>query len=134
MLSSALIAMASLLSLQTARDFVNQFCTGINGTGTCTTLTLDDSCTNTTGVQSLVLQADAACQVFPQAGCAFTFGSTPVLQEFSDISRDLTSLGVISSIKCLEDVGTVNGFQAGSPQDIAQEAKDTAEGIPIVGP
>ncbi|KAK7019623.1 hypothetical protein R3P38DRAFT_3199289 [Favolaschia claudopus] len=71
MFFSASIAVVSALSLSAfsaplaSRARLNpQFCTGTNGSGTCKPITLE-SCTNTPGVQSLVLNADADCAAFP---------------------------------------------------------------------
>ncbi|KAJ7861463.1 hypothetical protein B0H14DRAFT_2576039 [Mycena olivaceomarginata] len=135
MFFSASIALASVLSFTltsmtvtgapvTARArVVPQFCTGPNGTGTCTPL-------NANG--SLIINADADCLAFTLQltssahNCA---GGIP-REQFSDDSQDLAGSG-IRSVNCDEFPGTVNGFTAGSAIDIAQEAQDTANGIAI---
>ncbi|KAJ7844889.1 hypothetical protein B0H14DRAFT_3455300 [Mycena olivaceomarginata] len=106
---------------------VPQFCTGPNGTGTCTPLNANGVCTDTPGIQSLIINADADCLAFTAHNCA---GGIP-REQFSDDSQDLTGSG-IRSVNCDEFPGTVNGFTAGSAIDIAQEAQDTADGIAIL--
>ncbi|KAF7342470.1 hypothetical protein MVEN_01836500 [Mycena venus] len=135
MFFSASIALASILSLSkfavnsapvTARTVVPQFCTGVNGTGTCTPLD-GTSCTETPGIQSLVLNRDADCAAFPLPNCDFNVDQA-VLELFSDDSQDIGDKG-IQSVQCFENEGTVNGFTAGSSFDIDQEAADAANGV-----
>ncbi|KAJ6496306.1 hypothetical protein C8R45DRAFT_1072536 [Mycena sanguinolenta] len=137
MFFSASIALASILSVSnfavnsapvTSRSLVEQFCTGTNGTGTCTPLN-GEACTNTPGIQSLILNADADCAAFPLPNCDFNFGQS-VLELFSDDSQSLGDKG-IQSVQCFDNAGTVNGFTKGSSADIEQEAADEAAGIAI---
>ncbi|KAF8190992.1 hypothetical protein K438DRAFT_1762916 [Mycena galopus ATCC 62051] len=102
---------------------------GTNGSGTCTPLAGNGVCTNTPGIQSLILNADADCAAFPEPNCGFS-ATQAVLEQFSDDSQDLSGKG-IQSVQCFDDVGTVNGFTAGSTADIEQEAADRAAGIAI---
>ncbi|KAJ7814197.1 hypothetical protein B0H14DRAFT_3477191 [Mycena olivaceomarginata] len=114
MFCSASIVIASFLSLSSfsvnsapvngGARVVQQFCSGPNGTGTCTPLN-GTSCTNTPGIQSLILNADSDCSGFPGEG--------------------------ILSVSCETIDGLVTGFTTGTPEDIAQEAKDTKNGIAI---
>jgi hypothetical protein len=122
---------------------VPQFCTGPNGTGTWTPLNANGVCTDTPGIQSLIINADADCLAFTCVQIHSTWlrslqltssahncaGGIP-REQFSDDSQDLTGSG-IRSVNCDEFPGTVNGFTAGSAIDIAQEAQDTANGIAI---
>lgn len=120
-----------------------QFCTGPNGTGTCTPLNANGVCTYTPGIRSLIINADADCLVFTcvqiHSTCLRSLQLTSSAhncaggiprEQFSDDSQDLTGSG-IRSVNCDEFPGTVNGFTAGSAIDIAQEAQDTANGIAI---
>ncbi|KAF7365953.1 hypothetical protein MVEN_00470700 [Mycena venus] len=136
MLFPASIALVSLLSLLTAnsapvevRAVVQQFCTGPNGTGTCTPLNGAD-CTNTPGIASLILNRDADCAAFPLPDCKFGFeeGDAPVKELFSDDSQNIAGEG-IQSVSCDNVAGTVNGFTAGSSFDIEQEKEDAANGV-----
>jgi hypothetical protein len=53
-----------------------------------------------------------------------------VLDLFSDNSQNLAGEGILSvSCETIDDL--VTGFTAGTPEDIAQEAKDTKNGIAI---
>ncbi|KAJ6567940.1 hypothetical protein DFH09DRAFT_1080857 [Mycena vulgaris] len=118
-------------SFQTVRDVVPQACTLPFGGGVCTPLN-GTSCTNTPGIQSLILNLDADCAAFPLPDCEVGQGA---LEQFSDDSQHLEGKG-IQSVQCFENVGTVNGATAGSPEDIAQEAADAdeAEGIVRIPP
>ncbi|KAF7360013.1 hypothetical protein MVEN_00728900 [Mycena venus] len=111
------------------RTVVQQFCTGANGTGTCTPLNGAD-CTNTPGIGSLILNRDADCDAFPLPDCKFAFGAgnAPVLELFSDDSQDIAGNG-IQSVSCSNIAGTVNGLTAGSSADIEHEQKDAAKGL-----
>ncbi|KAJ7306329.1 hypothetical protein DFH08DRAFT_944886 [Mycena albidolilacea] len=139
MFFSASIAIASVLSLSTftvrsaplsARArVVEQFCTGPNGSGTCTPLAASGACTNTPGIQSLVLNADADCAAFPLPNCDFNVDQV-VFEQFSDDSQDIGDKG-FQSVLCSTVDGTVNGFTAGSSFDLDQEAADKAKGIEI---
>ncbi|KAJ6522236.1 hypothetical protein DFH09DRAFT_1424094 [Mycena vulgaris] len=115
----------------TVRDVVPQACTLPFGGGVCTPLN-GTSCTNTPGIQSLILNLDADCAAFPLPDCEVGQGA---LEQFSDDSQHLEGKG-IQSVQCFENVGTVNGATAGSPEDIAQEAADAdeAEGIVRIPP
>ncbi|KAK7038598.1 hypothetical protein R3P38DRAFT_2615788 [Favolaschia claudopus] len=135
MFFSASIAVLSVLSLSAlsaplaSRARVNpQFCTGTNGSGTCKPITLE-SCTNTPGVQSLVLNADADCAAFPLPNCDFNAGQA-VFEQFSDDSQSIGAKK-IQSVLCFENEGTVNGFTKGSKEDLETEAADRAKGIEI---
>ncbi|KAJ7155059.1 hypothetical protein C8R46DRAFT_1196619 [Mycena filopes] len=142
MFFSASIAVVSILSLSyTAvhsapvrpRTVVQQACTGINGTGVCTPLNTGDACTNTPGLQSLILNPDADCFAFPLPNCDFDVHDSqlhPVREQFSDDSFDLSGKG-IQSVQCPEVEGTVNGFTAGSAEDVEQEKADKAAGIAV---
>ncbi|KAJ7314790.1 hypothetical protein DFH08DRAFT_972527 [Mycena albidolilacea] len=130
--SIALVSVLSLITVNSApveRAVTQQFCTGVNGTGTCTPLNGAD-CTNTPGVASLILNRDADCDAFPQADCKFGFeeGDAPVQELFSDDSQDIRNLGILS-VSCGNFPGTVNGFTAGSSFDIEQEKTDAAKGV-----
>ncbi|KAJ7834707.1 hypothetical protein B0H14DRAFT_3461868 [Mycena olivaceomarginata] len=119
MFCSASIVIASFLSLSSfsvnsapvngGARVVQQFCIGPNGTGTCTPLN-GTSCTNTRGIQSLILNADSDCSGFPLVGCDFRVEDQFVLDLFSDESQRRGHLERL---------------------DIAQEAKDTKNGIAI---
>ncbi|KAF8135840.1 hypothetical protein K438DRAFT_1997316 [Mycena galopus ATCC 62051] len=139
MFFSASIALA-LLSLSgiavysaplNIRDTVQQACTGPNGSGTCTPLN-GDACLNTPNLGSLILNRDADCGGYPLPDCNFinpdgTVASA-VREIFSDTSQNVAGLG-IQSVSCGNSPGTVNGFTAGSPEDISQEADDAAAGV-----
>ncbi|KAJ6496193.1 hypothetical protein C8R45DRAFT_985189 [Mycena sanguinolenta] len=142
MFFSASIALASILSLSRftvhsapvtprATAITEQWCTGPNGTGDCTPLAASNTCTETPGIQSLILNADADCAAFPLPNCDFN-GDQAVLELFSDDSQSIGGKG-IQSVNCGDFAGTVNGFTKGSSFDIAQEAQDEANGIAIVG-
>ncbi|KAJ7861460.1 hypothetical protein B0H14DRAFT_2576037 [Mycena olivaceomarginata] len=110
--------------LQTVRNVVPQFCTGPVFRGVCTSIN-GTSCTNTPGIQSLILNPDADCYAYPQPDCKFDAINQFVKELFSDQEEELGSEG-IQSVQCFEVAGTVNGFTAGSPEDIEQEAIDFA--------
>ncbi|KAF7341424.1 hypothetical protein MVEN_01879500 [Mycena venus] len=140
MFSAALIAFAFVLSLSKlnvnsapVKTVVPQFCTGPVFQGVCTPLN-GTSCTNTPGIQSLILNPDADCSAFPLPNCKFNIDQA-VLELFSDTEEELGGKG-IQSVQCVEVPGTVNGFTAGSPADIAQEAADfaAANGIDVSPP
>ncbi|KAJ7661154.1 hypothetical protein B0H17DRAFT_1144757 [Mycena rosella] len=143
MFLAASIALASILSLSkftvnsapvTARQGrVAQFCTGDLFGGVCTPLN-GTSCTNTPGVESLVLNRDANCQAFPLPDCAFN-STQSALQVFSDISLHLAGKG-IQSVQCVENAGTENGNPVGSAAALAQEVADSdaSQGIVIDPP
>ncbi|KAJ7814220.1 hypothetical protein B0H14DRAFT_2850792 [Mycena olivaceomarginata] len=123
MFFSVLITVASLLALSkftvhsapvTARDVVNQFCTGINGTGTCTPLD-GELCTNTAGIGSLILGTGVDCIAYVLTTCESEVGQSTVLDQFSN----LTGLG-IQSVECSVNLGNLN--DAGLPLDQAQQA------------
>ncbi|KAJ6550146.1 hypothetical protein B0H19DRAFT_1160506 [Mycena capillaripes] len=132
MLFAASIALTSLLALSInsaplrTRAVVQQFCTLPNGGGVCTPLNGND-CTNTPGVQSLVLNRDADCAGFPLPNCDFNVDQV-VFEQFSDDSQDISDKN-FASIQCSNVAGTVNGFTAGSSFDIDQEAADAANGV-----
>ncbi|KAJ7690986.1 hypothetical protein B0H17DRAFT_1201335 [Mycena rosella] len=111
----------------TIRDVIPQFCTLPLGTGICTPLN-GTACTNTPGIQSLILNSDADCAAFPSPDCQFIDSGKPVLEQFSDDSQHLEGKG-IQSVQCFENIGTVNGITAGTPEDIAQEEEDAANGV-----
>ncbi|KAF7336966.1 hypothetical protein MVEN_02133000 [Mycena venus] len=128
--ASIALALASILSPPssapvTSRTFQQQVCTGPQGGGSCTPLA--NVCTNTPGIQSLILNLDADCAGFPLPNCQFNTGQT-VLELFSDDSQFLGGKG-IQSVLCSNIAGTVNGFTAGSPEDLAQEAVDQENGV-----
>ncbi|KAF8191004.1 hypothetical protein K438DRAFT_1935496 [Mycena galopus ATCC 62051] len=100
--------------IQSSRDVVNQFCTGVNGTGTCTPLD-GELCTNTPGIQSLILGTGVDCIAYDLNTCEFDEGQGPVLDQFSDLS----GLG-IQSVECSVNLGNLN--DAGLPLDQAQQA------------
>ncbi|KAJ6458248.1 hypothetical protein C8R45DRAFT_942841 [Mycena sanguinolenta] len=115
-----------------ATAITEKWCTGPNGTGTCTTLP-PDTCTNTPGIQSLILNADADCDVFPLPNCDFdVLNGLAVSEFFSDDSQNMGGNG-FQSVNCGHVKGTVNGAAVGSPEDKELEAEDTAAGIAIVG-
>ncbi|KAJ7746121.1 hypothetical protein DFH07DRAFT_962998 [Mycena maculata] len=133
----ASIALASILSLSNVAvnsapvalrqaETVQQACSLPNGGGICSPIAIG-GCTNTPGVQSLILNPDADCSAFPSPDCTFAPGQG-ALEEFSDTTQNLAGLG-IQSVKCFDNVGTVDGFTAGSPQDITNEANDAVNGI-----
>ncbi|KAJ6574466.1 hypothetical protein B0H19DRAFT_1063420 [Mycena capillaripes] len=99
---------------QTARDVVNQFCTGINGTGTCTPLD-GELCTNTAGIGSLILGTGVDCIAYVLSTCESEVGQITVLDQFSN----LTGLG-IQSVECSVNLGNLN--EVGLPLDQAQKA------------
>ncbi|KAJ6480552.1 hypothetical protein C8R47DRAFT_1322489 [Mycena vitilis] len=135
MFFAASIALASILSLSytavhsapiSTRAVTQQFCTLPNGGGTCTPLN-GDACTNTPGIQSLILNRDADCAAFPLPNCDFGAGQA-VHELFSDDSQNIAGQG-FQSIQCSNVEGTVNGFTAGSSFDIDQEKADEAAGV-----
>ncbi|KAJ7451246.1 hypothetical protein B0H11DRAFT_315143 [Mycena galericulata] len=105
---------------------IQQACSLPNGAGICSPINIG-KCTNTPGVQSLVLNPDAECAAFPAPDCTLPVGQG-ALEEFSDTAQNLAGLG-IQSVQCFDDAGTVDGFTAGSPQDITNEANDAVNGI-----
>ncbi|KAJ7832678.1 hypothetical protein B0H14DRAFT_3871910 [Mycena olivaceomarginata] len=129
--ASIALALASVLSLSSSapiavRSFAQQqVCTGPQGGGTCTPIA--DTCTNTPDIQSLLLNVDADCAGFPLPNCQFNTGQT-VLELFSDDSQFLGGKG-IQSVLCSNIAGTVNGFTAGSAEDLQQEAEDEENGV-----
>ncbi|KAJ6496141.1 hypothetical protein C8R45DRAFT_926658 [Mycena sanguinolenta] len=139
MFFSASIAVASFFALSkftvhsapvTPRGIIEQWCTGPDGNGNCTVIPAN-TCTETPGIQSLILNADADCAAFPLPNCSFT-GTQAVLDLFSDDSQSVGDRG-IQSVNCVDLAGIVNGFTKGTSIDIAQEAQDKANGIAIVG-
>jgi hypothetical protein len=64
-------------------------------------------------------------RIFSQPDCKFDAINQFVKELFSDQEEELGSEG-IQSVQCFEVAGTVNGFTAGSPEDIEQEAIDFA--------
>ncbi|KAJ7923631.1 hypothetical protein B0H13DRAFT_1864775 [Mycena leptocephala] len=100
-------------------------CPLCQGGGSCTALA--DVCTNTPGIQSLILNLDADCAGFPLPDCKFNSGQA-VVELFSDDSDFLGSKG-IQSVLCSNIDGTVNGFTAGSAEDREQEAVDEENGV-----
>ncbi|KAJ7661152.1 hypothetical protein B0H17DRAFT_1212339 [Mycena rosella] len=135
MFFTAWIALASIPSLSTftvnsapvtVRDIVPQFCTLPLGGGVCTPLN-GTECTNTPGIQSLLLNTDADCAAFPSPDCTFAGSGKPVLEQFSDDSQHLEGKG-IQSVQCFENVGTANGFTIGSEADLETQAIDAAAG------
>ncbi|KAJ7112511.1 hypothetical protein C8R44DRAFT_882281 [Mycena epipterygia] len=133
MFFAASIALVSMLALSqitvnsapvSLRSVVPQACTLPSGGGTCTPLN-GTSCTNTPGVQSLILNPDADCAAFPLPDCTFNSGQV-VLEQFSDDSQNLQG---IQSVQCFENVGTVDGFTAGSEADLENEKIDAKAGI-----
>ncbi|KAJ7442043.1 hypothetical protein FB451DRAFT_1377130 [Mycena latifolia] len=119
MFFSASIALTSILSFSkitvnsapvTGRSLVQQACTLPAFSSACTPLN-GTVCTNTPGIQSLLLNADADCAAFTLPDCQFT-PDQPALEEFSDTSEHLEGLG-IQSVQCFENAGTVNGFTQG---------------------
>ncbi|KAJ6563954.1 hypothetical protein B0H19DRAFT_1140085 [Mycena capillaripes] len=129
--ASIAIALASILSISSSapiakRTIVQQVCTGAQGGGVCTPLN-GPSCTNTPGIQSLLLNLDADCAGFPEPNCQFSTGQI-VLELFSDDSQFLGGRG-IQSVMCSNIEGTINGFTAGSPQDLEQQAIDQENGV-----
>ncbi|KAJ7844886.1 hypothetical protein B0H14DRAFT_2584972 [Mycena olivaceomarginata] len=99
--------------LQTVRNVVPQFCTGPVFRGVCTSIN-----------GTLVHQHAGNPIPHPQPGCRLL--CIPFVKElFSDQEEELGSEG-IQSVQCFEVAGTVNGFTAGSPEDIEQEASDFA--------
>ncbi|KAJ7478532.1 hypothetical protein FB451DRAFT_1453167 [Mycena latifolia] len=127
------VGIAAQIDTQTGRSVVQQACTLPVFGGTCTPLN-GTACTNTPGLQSLMLNPDADCAAFTLPDCQFT-PDQPALEEFSDTSEHLEGLG-IQSVQCFENAGTVNGFTQGSPEDIAQEQadEDAADGIVLTPP
>ncbi|KAJ6529601.1 hypothetical protein B0H19DRAFT_1242679 [Mycena capillaripes] len=136
MLFAASIALASFIAFSkitvnsaplNVRTIVQQACTGPTGRGTCIPLrgTNGTLCTNTPGLQSLLLNRDADCSAFPQPNCKFDPVTEFVIELFSDDSDDLGNRN-IQSVQCAQAIGTVNGFTAGSDADIAQEKADFA--------
>ncbi|KAJ7754650.1 hypothetical protein DFH07DRAFT_959675 [Mycena maculata] len=101
-------------------------CSLPNSGGICSPIGIG-GCTNTPGVQSLVLDADADCAAFRAPDCTFPVGQG-TLEEFSDTAQNLAGLG-IQSVQCFVNTGTVDGFTAGTPQDITNEANDAVNGI-----
>lgn len=57
------------------------------------------------------------------ADCLFNPGQG-ALEQFADDSQNLAALG-IQSVQCFENVGTVDGLTAGSPEANAQEVADS---------
>ncbi|KAK6992826.1 hypothetical protein R3P38DRAFT_2801526 [Favolaschia claudopus] len=136
----ASIALLSFLSLSSftisaplttrKQPFNPLFCTGTGRDRVCRPLNQNGKeCTNTPGITSLVLSKDADCFAFPQPNCDFNVHQA-VKNFFSDTQEDLGGEG-IQSVQCSQDIGTVNGFTAGSEQDIAQQKVDVLKGIEI---
>ncbi|KAJ7663405.1 hypothetical protein DFH06DRAFT_1471334 [Mycena polygramma] len=132
----ASIALASILSFSytavnsapvAIRETTQTFCTLPNGGGTCTPIKASGVCTNTPNMQSLVLNQDADCAAFTAPDCD---GTQPfsAFEEFSDDSQDLADKG-FQSVRCFNNVGSVNGIAKGSAEDVEQEAADEAAGV-----
>ncbi|KAJ7112805.1 hypothetical protein C8R43DRAFT_1138722 [Mycena crocata] len=136
MFFAASIALASLLAVSkitvnsapvTLRNVaVQQACTLPSGGGIWIPL-IGSNCTNTPGLRSLVLNLDADCAVFPLPDCEFIGSDRPIHKSFSDDSQNLDA--DFQSVQCFNNVGTVNGFTAGTPQDLAPEERDKAAGV-----
>ncbi|KAJ6541252.1 hypothetical protein DFH09DRAFT_1089534 [Mycena vulgaris] len=129
MFFAASIALTFVLSLSgiavnsaplAVREIVPQACTGPKGTGTCIPIKGNAECTNTPGIQSLVLNTDNDCVTFPFPNCDFD-SANPAREQFADDSDNLVG---VQSVECSADPAFRNGFAIGSEQDIEQQKID----------
>ncbi|KAF7329607.1 hypothetical protein MKEN_00223700 [Mycena kentingensis (nom. inval.)] len=113
------------LSTPHTRAITPQFCTGPLGTGTCSPLN-GSECTNTPGIQTLLLNAETQCAGWKLPDCEAAGINDGAYEIYSNTA--LAGL-TVQSVECDEFPGTVNGWTRGSPQDIGEQREDVLQAL-----